>query len=298
MNDPFDMLASEASDKSLSQRTSAASARGWQSASAVDAAASLFVTLDRDMKRTVQLAKEFAGGWQLERGRMTHTMDYPVLITGPTGTGKELLAGIIAAGRARFDELASDWTNLQPFAVNCAGLTDTLFESLLFGHKRGSFTGAIKDHPGILVSAGDGVAFLDEIGELPMNQQAKLLRALQSRKILPVGGDEEVAINCRFVFATNRDLKTMSRTGAFREDLYWRIAQLQLFTSPLTARDDGEVRFIADHINRVEGWTELGSDEVIPPECYRYGNVRQLQAALMLREKLGLDWDEIKKLHE
>ncbi len=141
------------------------------------------------------------------------------------------------------------------------------------------------------------MAFLDEIGELPLPQQAKLLRALQSKKVLPVGADEEVPIDCRFVFATNRDLKTMSRSGAFREDLYWRIAQLQLFTTALIERDAGEVRFIADHINRIEGWTELEDDEQIPIECYRYGNVRQLQAALMLREKLGLEWDEIKELH-
>ncbi len=297
MNDPFESLAVEKSTASNAVRQSSALSRGWKSANAVTEAASLYVTLDSRMRRTVQFATEFAGGWTEERGALKHTMNYPVLITGPTGTGKELLAGIIAAGRAKFDEVKSDWVNLHPLAINCAGLTDTLFESLLFGHKRGSFTGAVKDHPGLLVAAGEGVAFLDEIGELPLPQQAKLLRALQSKKVLPVGADEEVPIDCRFVFATNRDIKQMSRSGAFREDLYWRIAQLQLFTTALIERDAGEVRFIADHINRIEGWTELEDDEQIPIECYRYGNVRQLQAALMLREKLGLEWDEIKELH-
>ena len=159
--------------------------------------------------------------------------NYPVLIRGESGTGKELIA------KAMLYDRPED----QFFPVNCAGLPDTLFESILFGYRKGAFTGATADKDGILTRAGTGVVFFDEVGELTLTQQAKLLRALQERRILPVGALEELPIACRFVFATNRDLEQMienyikSLPGlAFREDLFYRISAITLATTPLRQR--------------------------------------------------------------
>jgi len=162
----------------------------------------------------------------LRNARLCAFRPEPVLITGPSGTGKELIARIMLG--ARMDDA------FKP--VNCAGIVETLFESAIFGHKAGAFTGANVDRPGLLVSAGTGVAFFDEIGELPMTQQAKLLRALQEQRVLPVGGTLEVPIRCRFVFATNRNLIREVDEGRFREDLYYRISALTLQTTAIRDR--------------------------------------------------------------
>ncbi len=133
-----------------------------------------------------------------------------VLITGPTGVGKETFARAFAERKPG-----------SPFvAVNCTGLPDYLVESELFGHVAGSFTGAVKDKTGLFVKATGGVLFLDEIGDMPLSLQPKLLRVLQQRTVRPVGSNDEVSINCRVVVATNRNL----RDSTFREDLYWRIS--------------------------------------------------------------------------
>jgi transcriptional regulator with PAS, ATPase and Fis domain len=152
-------------------------------------------------------------------------IDDEVLITGETGTGKELIANAMLGKRdGKF------------IAVNCAGLPDNLIESELFGHAAGAFTGANKSKRGMLSVADNGVCFLDEIGELPIGVQGKLLRALQSKTIRPVGENEERPINCRFVCATHRDLEKMVSENQFRQDLFARISTFRLHIKPLRDR--------------------------------------------------------------
>jgi transcriptional regulator with PAS, ATPase and Fis domain len=206
--------------------------------------------------------------------------DEPVLIMGETGTGKELLAKIMLNQRG----------DSAFFAQNCAGIPDLLFESLMFGHKAGSFTGAARDNLGFLVSAGAGIAFLDEIGELPLNQQAKLLRAIQDRKVLPVGSPYVVPIQCRFVFATNRNLHDMVKSGTFREDLFYRISALSFQTYPLRDRPDDAI-LIAKSLCESQGWEMPISipDNIINDT----GNVRALENWLLQRHVYGIGRDDI-----
>lgn len=147
---------------------------------------------------------------------------YEVLITGPTGTGKEIIAKSMIGNKKGHIK-----------AVNCAGLPEHLIESELFGHVKGAFTGADKDKQGLMAAASDGVMFLDEIGELPMSVQSKLLRALQEHTIRKVGSNIDETITCKFVCATHRDLRQMTKLGTFREDLYARISTLELKIKPL-----------------------------------------------------------------
>ena len=151
-----------------------------------------------------------------------------VLITGESGTGKELVARAI-------HELSPEKN--EPFiAVNCGAIPENLIESELFGHKKGSFTGAIADKPGLFEAANGGTLFLDEIGELPLLMQVKLLRALQDRAIRRVGGNDTIKIDARIVAATNRDLEAGVKNGTFREDLYYRLNVIMLETPTLRQR--------------------------------------------------------------
>jgi len=209
--------------------------------------------------------------------------DEPVLILGETGTGKELLSGILHAIRSISGKLVS---------INCSGLTGTLFESLVFGHKRGSFTGSISDEPGLLRAAWNGTAFFDEVGELPLDQQAKLLRTLQTGKVRPVGDTDEYVINCRFIFATHRDLQAMMERGEFRQDLYYRISKFVLRTVPLRDRPC-DVIPICKVIYDRNKWTIPPIEELAPPvEAYAKGNVRQLENYLARLEVLNLTPEE------
>lgn len=221
----------------------------------------------------------------LRSAEMIGMTDWPVLICGPSGTGKELLAKAMLGSRP--DD--------QFFPVNCAGIVDTLFESLLFGHTAGAFTGAARDQKGLLVRAGTGVVFFDEVGDLPLAQQAKLLRAIQEKRVLPVGSPCEIPICCRFVFATNRNLPAMvgnyigQQPGPqFREDLFFRISALTLDTYPLSKRGI-DADLIARAISQANDWdwpegTVLPQDVVDSP-----GNVRAVENYLIRRQVLGID---------
>ena len=205
----------------------------------------------------------------------------PVLIEGESGTGKELLARIMLGARP----------NHAFFPVNCAGVVGTLFESLIFGHLKGAFTGANADRPGLILAAGDGVVFFDEIGELPIEQQAKLLRALQEREVMAVGSDRAVPIKCRFVFATNRNLAAMVEARTFREDLYYRISALRLTTYPLRARPD-DAMLIVDAKQKA-GLIDFMVEHIPETVWQSTGNVRALENWLLQLAVFGLGKDGV-----
>jgi DNA-binding NtrC family response regulator len=154
--------------------------------------------------------------------------DLPILIVGETGVGKELAAGAVHA--------ASPRRGRPLLAINCAAVQESVFESELFGHERGAFTGAVQPKPGLLEIASGGTVFLDEVGELSAQSQAKLLRALDSKRVLRVGGLEERPIDVRIVAATNRDLSAEVAAGRFRQDLYFRLSGATLYLPPLRDR--------------------------------------------------------------
>jgi transcriptional regulator with GAF, ATPase, and Fis domain len=166
----------------------------------------------------------------LEIAEKAAPTDLPVLIDGESGTGKELMARVIHANGARADK---------PYvSVNCGAIPDNLLESELFGHKKGAFTGATHDRKGKFESADTGTIFLDEIGELPLSGQVKLLRVLESREIQRVGSDETIAVDARIVAATNRNLRRLCEEGKFRDDLFYRLSVIHLTLPPLRERKD------------------------------------------------------------
>ncbi|MFT7626358.1 MAG: two-component system response regulator AtoC [Myxococcota bacterium] len=198
-----------------------------------------------------------------------------VLVRGDSGTGKELLARAIHAESARA---------AGPFvAVNCAALTATLMESELFGHVKGAFTGAVRDRAGIFREAHGGTLFFDEVAELPLDLQAKLLRVLEERTVTPVGSSKTIPVDVRIVSATHRSLRTLARTGRFREDLMFRLRVVPIFLPPLRdRRGDVEVllrRMIGEH--NTHGPRVVDS---VAPDAMRAlldhdwpGNVRELR---------------------
>ena len=166
----------------------------------------------------------------LEIAEKAAPTDLPVLIDGESGTGKELMAKVIHANGSRTDK---------PFiSVNCGAIPDSLLESELFGHKKGAFTGASNDRRGKFESAHTGTIFLDEIGELPLTGQVKLLRVLEAHEIQRVGSDEIISVDARIVAATNKDLRRMSQAGTFREDLFYRLSVIHVSLPPLRERRD------------------------------------------------------------
>ena len=211
----------------------------------------------------------------VEMIRRVADSDATVLVTGESGTGKELVAKALHNLSPRRD---------QPFvAVNCAAMPAPLLESELFGHVRGAFTDAKRSRAGLFVQAGAGTIFLDEIGEMPIEMQVKLLRVLQERRVRPVGGDEEVPFEARVVTATNRDLETEVEEKRFREDLFYRINVVAIPVPPLRARAGDILQLAQFFLKRIAARTSKPVQGISGPAArllmdYDWpGNVRELE---------------------
>ncbi|MSR35153.1 MAG: sigma-54-dependent Fis family transcriptional regulator [Gemmatimonadetes bacterium] len=201
-----------------------------------------------------------------------------VLISGESGTGKEVVARHIHALSERSERAF--------YSINCGALPESLLESELFGHVEGSFTGAVRDKDGLFVAAQGGTFFLDEIGEMTPATQVKLLRALQEREVIPVGATEAIPVDVRIIAATNRELETEIRRGAFRSDLYYRLNVIALHVPPLRDRKD-DIPILVRHFLAREAAAiggvprELSEDTMALLVKYDWpGNVRELENAL------------------
>ena len=204
--------------------------------------------------------------------------DSTVLITGESGTGKEIVA--------RYIHNLSEREGGPFVSVNCGALPENLLESELFGHMKGSFTGAVRDKEGLFVAARAGTFFLDEVGEMSAATQVKLLRALQEREVIPVGATEPVSIDVRIIAATNRDLEEEIRRGNFRGDLYYRLNVITLHLPPLRDRAD-DIPILTEHFlerfasSRGREPLRLSAAAVETLQAYDWpGNVRELENAL------------------
>jgi DNA-binding NtrC family response regulator len=230
------------------------------------------------MQRVVALARRAAAS------------SIPVLIEGESGVGKELIARAIQGESER---------RSKPFVVvNCGAIPDKLVESILFGHEKGSFTGAVDRRIGRFQEADGGTLFLDEIGELPVEAQVKLLRALHDGEIDPVGAKRPIRVNFRLISATNRDVVKLVREGRFREDLYYRLNVFPIWVPPLRERPE-DVPELAHHfLTRFAGEegrcvTSIGAEALDLLVRYSWpGNVRQLENA-MFRAVVLSDGEEL-----
>jgi DNA-binding NtrC family response regulator len=230
------------------------------------AAARHFVAGSEAMQHVLELAARVA------------PLDTTVLVNGESGTGKEFIVRLIHEQSPRA---------AAPFvSVNCAALTETLLESELFGHVRGAFTGAVRDKAGLFEVAGTGTIFLDEIGEVAPTVQAKLLRALQEREIRRVGAERSIRIHARVVAATNRDLRAAADSGAFREDLYFRLGAFVITVPPLRARREDIPPLVQGFLVRAASRMKkdvraVTADAMSAMMHYRWpGNVRELEHAV------------------
>lgn len=214
----------------------------------------------------------------LEIAEKAAPTDLPVLIDGESGTGKELMAKVIHANGSRADK---------PYiSVNCGAIPENLLESELFGHKRGAFTGAANDRKGKFESAHKGTIFLDEIGELPLPGQVKLLRVLQSHEIQRVGSDEIISVDTRIVAATNKNLRKLIEQGTFREDLFYRLSVIQVTLPSLRERRD-EIPLLIAYYSGEAAETLKRRPVMMTPRLrdfllsYGYpGNIRELRNVL------------------
>jgi transcriptional regulator with PAS, ATPase and Fis domain len=225
--------------------------------------------------------------------------DLPVLITGESGTGKEVVARAIHE--------SSNRAKKRFLGVNCGAIPEHLLESELFGHVRGAFTGADRDRKGLFREAEGGSILLDEIGETPQKMQTGLLRVLQEKKLRPVGGVEEAAVDVRVIFATNRDLKQLVDAGAFREDLYYRIHVVELHLPPLRERAS-DIPQLVDYFFGLFAARYKRDKKTLTKSALsaltRYswpGNVRQLENVLLnawvLSEHSEVDIDDLDLPH-
>jgi two-component system NtrC family response regulator len=215
------------------------------------------------IKEAVDLAQRVAG------------TDTTVLLLGETGTGKEVFAQAIHYESPR---------KMKPFvAVNCSGFNHELLESELFGHKAGAFTGAVKDKKGLLEEANEGTIFLDEIGEMNLDLQAKLLRVLENQTFIKVGDTLTSKVNVRIIAATNRDLKLEAEAGKFRLDLYYRLSVFSIELPPLSQRKSDilliakhYLKEFADKVNKPDFKMETGFEELLLKHAWK-GNIRELK---------------------
>jgi two-component system, NtrC family, response regulator AtoC len=215
----------------------------------------------------------------LEQLKLASAVHAPILLQGETGTGKELAAAYIHQNSPRRDK---------PFlTVDCTVLTESLFEAEVFGHARGAYTGSVGEHVGLFEQADGGTLFLDEVGELPLSQQAKLLRALESGQYRRVGGRSHRKADVRIVCATNRHLWEIVTTGQFREDLYYRIACLAVRLPPLRERLD-DISLLAPNLLEpvscaLSRRLSLTDEAIEQLKQYHYpGNVRELRNILFI----------------
>ncbi|HEU4827623.1 MAG TPA: sigma-54 dependent transcriptional regulator [Gemmatimonadales bacterium] len=204
--------------------------------------------------------------------------DSTVLIQGESGTGKEVVARYLHNLSSRAEG---------PFmSINCGALPENLLESELFGHVKGSFTGAVRDKQGLFAAARGGTFFLDEVGEMPPSLQVKLLRVLQEREVIPVGATESIPVDVRIIAATNRDLEEEIRRGNFRSDLFYRLNVIALDLPPLRERRDDLLLLIESFLNQLGSESEsapkaLSSEALDAVMVYDWpGNVRELENAL------------------
>ncbi|MDY6830625.1 MAG: sigma-54 dependent transcriptional regulator [Thermodesulfobacteriota bacterium] len=214
----------------------------------------------------------------LETVEQAAPSDASILITGESGTGKELIAGALHFNSARREG---------PFVkINCAAITETLLESELFGHEKGSFTGADKAKKGRFVQADTGTILLDEIGEMPLSMQAKLLRVLQEKEVTPVGGERTIHVDVRVIASTNKNLHALVEAGTFREDLFFRLNVVNLEVPPLRNRKEDIpelahhflMQFSAKNKKQVQGFTPDAMEALL---AYSWpGNVRELMNAV------------------
>jgi transcriptional regulator with PAS, ATPase and Fis domain len=211
-----------------------------------------------------------------------------VLITGETGTGKELVAHAIHEGSRRASKPL--------ITVNCAAIPDSLFESEFFGHRRGAFTGAYAANQGKMQSADGGTVFLDEIGELSLLSQAKLLRLIESREIQPIGANQPITVNIRLVAATNQNLDRQVAEGHFRYDLFYRLNVVRVQIPPLRERKEdiaALVQYFIEDLNRRDSRSVEGFDEEATAVLLSHdwpGNVRELRnvlEAIFVRHRTG-----------
>ena len=241
------------------------------------------ITRDPDVLRVCRTVEKVAAS------------DATVLVLGESGTGKELIArGVHAASSRRKERF---------IAINCAAIPDTLLESELFGYEKGAFTGAVKTTPGKIEVANGGTLMLDEIGDLPLPLQAKLLRFLQERVIERIGGRQEIPVDVRIVCATHQDLKALIKDGRFREDLYYRLAEIVVALPPLRDRRGDAallahafVRRFADEYKR--GGMTLREDAIRAIEKHPWpGNVRELEncikRAVIMADGNQITFDDI-----
>jgi two-component system response regulator GlrR len=210
---------------------------------------------------------------RLAQAHMVAGTDARVLITGESGTGKELLARAIHKASPRRNK---------PFvAINCSAMSEELLESELFGHERGSFTGAVRQHRGLFQSADGGTLLLDEIGDMPARLQVKLLRVLQENAIRPVGSTESIPVNVRVISATHRDLQQLMAAGQFREDLYYRLNVVHIEMPSLSRRREDIPLLVGHFLAQLA--RETGQRKIYAPEAVELlatadwpGNIRQL----------------------
>jgi len=210
---------------------------------------------------------------KLAQAHMVAGTDARVLITGESGTGKELLARAIHNASPR---------RAKPFvAINCSAMAENLLESELFGHIKGSFTGAVRDHQGLFQAADGGTLLLDEIGDMPMRLQVKLLRVLQENNIRPIGATDAIPVNVRVISATHRELQQLMISGQFREDLYYRLNVVHIEMPPLNRRREDIPLLVSHFLAQISN--ESGVRKIYAPEAVELlatadwpGNIRQL----------------------